>query len=194
MSMTRLVLSHHVRDQGAMASFTIGELNPMPNLAAIAMCTLVTISCMLHGGCSFAPSSKAMETADFGPELTRSEAQSSAESSLKEWLWYPTRIEWLDFGQAWMWNGALGGGHEYGYALTLRINEQHPETGYLGAREYYFFYRAGAIKAHNRLHAGRPWGFMVERSNSVTTPHESPFVLVPNSPRPARYGPNGMWR
>lgn len=170
-------------------------MKPMLNLvAAIAMSTLLVMTCVLAGGCSFAPSAEAMATAEFGPELTRSEAQSKAASSLKEWLWYPTQIEWLDFGQAWMWNGAAGGGHEYGYALTLLINEQHPEVGFLGAREYYFFYTDGAIKTHNRLHAGRPWGFMVEHDNSAIASQESPIMLVPTSPRSARYGPNGLWR
>lgn len=170
------------------------ETKPMPNPVAIAMCTLVTTLGALAGGCSFAPSAKAMATADFGPEMTRSEAQSLAESSLAEWLWYPTRIEWLEFGQGWIWNGALGGGHEYGYALTLLINEQHPEAGSLGAREYYFFYTDGAIKTHDRRNAGMPWGFIAQPGSAADATREAPFLLEPNSPRPSRYGPNGIWR
>ena len=158
------------------------------------MWTLVAMSCAIAGGCSFAPGATALETANLGPELAQADAERQAKGSLEEWLWYSTRVQWLEFGRAWRWNGVLGGGHEYGHALTMTINEQHPEVGYLGEREYYFFFKDGAVLAHDRIGAGRPWGFIDQSVASGRTAQDSTVILVPDSPRSARYGPNGIWR
>lgn len=108
----------------------------------------VVVACAVSGCASGPPTAKELAGADYGRQISQSEAESTAQAWLKTTLKDPSsaEIDWGSVGPGWARDGALtGGALTFGYKLDAQINARNSFGGRTGYKPYVFMFRNGSL-------------------------------------------------
>lgn len=106
-----------------------------------AVVILVSCGCGLH-----TPRAEEISTADYGQPIAQENAVKQATLYLETVLKDPEsmRAQWGQVQKVW-WKNEFQWGYQFGYVLLGMINAKNSFGGYVGAKQYQFYFRDGSL-------------------------------------------------